>query len=85
MNPTDFPEATKTFTKPEGWTDEQCTPLHVHEGMFGTEHILLSRWMPTEQEKKDIADGKPVWLTIFGTGHPPVALFTGNPFPESPL
>lgn len=30
MNPINFPESNKTLTKPEGWTDDECSSLPIH-------------------------------------------------------
>lgn len=32
MLPVDFPEKNFVYTKPEGWTDEQCSDLAVWKG-----------------------------------------------------
>jgi hypothetical protein len=79
MNPVDFPQANRTFTKPTSMTDEECAPLRVHD----TGGELVSCWQPTEEERAAIAAGAPVWLRIFGRGHPPVVLEVAPPFSVS--
>lgn len=76
MRSTDFPEANLTYGKPAEMTDEECGSLRVHKYEGGA----ISRWLPTEEEKKAIAEGKPIWLYVIGGGHPPVALTTERPF-----
>lgn len=76
MNPVDFPQANRTFTKPEGWTDLECSPLRVHD----TGQELISCWQPTDEERAAIAAGAPIWLSVCGHGHPPVILSAESPF-----
>jgi hypothetical protein len=70
MQPIDFAQANKTFTKPEGMTDEECSPLRVQV----TEEALISKWMPSDVEKAGIAAGEPVTLSVYSRSHPPVML-----------
>ena len=78
VNPTNFPEATIVLGKPPGMTDDQCASLPIHHDKKNS--ALISRWLPTPAEREAIAAGKPVWLWIYGNGHPPVALTTERPF-----
>lgn len=77
MTPFKFPGSNKVFTKPEGWTDDQCSDLHTYVGKDddGVPYIL-SAWMPSEADKEAVAAGRPVMLKITGTGMPPVLLYT---------
>jgi hypothetical protein len=84
VNPIDFPQKTRVLQKPPSMTDEECSPLAIHD--TGAE--LLSCWQPTDEERAAIAAGAPIWLSVVGRGHPPVALFVESPFalpdPDSP-
>ncbi|WP_454710963.1 hypothetical protein [Cupriavidus nantongensis] len=56
--------------KPE--TDGECIALPVHRDEANGR--WLSWYRPTEQDIANILAGKPVRLSIFGSGHPPVAI-----------
>lgn len=71
MNHKEFPEANKTLTKPEGWTDEECSPLRVYSD--GQECISL--WRPTLRERLSILFFGAVWLRVWsGQTQAPVCL-----------
>lgn len=91
MNPIHFPEANIVYTKPEGWTDDQCGSLSVHRMLIPREptkgqeegrvdQVMISCWQPSDEEIEEIKEGKPVYLLITAAGQPPVALMTQNPF-----
>lgn len=39
-----------------------------------TDDGFISAWFPTPEELKALNDGAPVYLFIYGAGHPPVYL-----------
>ncbi len=84
MLPTQFDQANFTFTKPEGWTDEQCMSLPVFKGTDteGTP-CIISCWRLSKEDLEDIQRTGVVWLNIIGHGMPPVSVFTENPFQQS--
>ena len=57
MNPTDFPQATKTLSPGE---NESCGGLRVWTD--GAE--CISAWMPTETERAALIAGEPVFLRV---------------------
>jgi hypothetical protein len=72
------------LTLPEGWHEvifaehqPQYTPLPVALRVDGR---LVSRWRPTEDERKAIAEGKDVFLTVLTFNEPlqPVLLTVGG-------
>lgn len=77
MKPIDFPEKTKTLSKPPDMTDEQCQPLPV----FNDGTVCISCWQPSWRERLAIAFGRPVWLSII-SGHtqPPALVAADYPF-----
>jgi hypothetical protein len=81
MLPVNFSEANFTFTKPSSMTDEECGDLRVHKGNYsdGTP-VIISKWQPSKEDIEAINRGEGVYLSIVGTGMPPVSLFTENPF-----
>lgn len=84
MNPTDFPQANHTFNRPASMTEAECEPLRVHAGLdYDGIPFSVSRWNPTPEERATIAAGAPVWLWVFGRGHPPVMVSAEDPWPEA--
>jgi len=81
MLPIDFKEANFTFAKPEGWTDEQCSDLRVWKGN-DTEGmpLIISAWKPSKEDLEALNNGQPLFLSVYGSGMPPVSIFTENPF-----
>jgi hypothetical protein len=39
---------------------------------------MVTSWQPTPRELEALAAGAPVYLTVLGTGHPPVMLTVGD-------
>jgi hypothetical protein len=76
MDPTRFPQANTVLGPPPDMGEGECQALAVHrDGVH-----CISRWMPTAQEREDIANGEPVWLWVrTGQSQPPVALTTTPP------
>lgn len=83
MKPVDFEQSNLSMRPPEGWTEEQCGVLPVCHVRVPVEDSVVngfvSCWQPTDQERADIAAGKPVWLTVLGEGQPPVNVGTECP------
>lgn len=86
MLPVTFNEANFTFGKPPSMSDEQCASLHVFRGSAPIDEqgtlmpVVISKWQPSREDIDAINNGEPIWLSITGTGMPPVSLFTENPF-----
>jgi hypothetical protein len=81
MQPITFPEANFIFNKPSEMTDEQCGDLPVAklkdpDGV----PLIISCWELSEEDKARVAETGSIWLTICGTGMPPVGLQTEKPF-----
>lgn len=85
MTPEKFEQANKVFSKPEGWTEDQCGDLPVWAGSDQSGHpCIISKWVPSKEELAALNAGEGIYLMIAGTGMPPVSLFTGSPFVENP-
>jgi hypothetical protein len=86
MLPIHFDEANTIFRKPEGWTDEQCSDLSTWRGDMridehgNTSPTIVSCWQLSKEDLEEINRTGKIWLSITGTGMPPVSLFTENPF-----
>jgi len=71
MQPISFKESNKTLGKPQGWTDEQCSPLPV----FSDGKQCISLWKPTIKERLSILFFGRVWLWVWtGATQPPVSI-----------
>lgn len=83
MTPETFAEVNMNMKAPEGWKDDDCGALpvcHVTVDINGQKvNGFVSCWRPNEKEMQDIAEGKPVFLTVLSGGMPPVNLQTVNP------
>lgn len=56
-----------------------CGDLPVYHG----QGQFISCWELTEEQIQDIIDNKRIWLSVFGSGQPPVWLSTDYPFIEA--
>lgn len=70
--------ATRYLGAPADWKPDQDGPcLHLAIRDISAEsgaNVMVSAWMPTPAEVEAIKRGAPVYLYVWGTGHPPVAL-----------
>jgi len=72
MRAIDFPESNITFGKPDNMTDEQCFSISAYKG----DGFINTVWMPNKEDIDAINAGRPIILSIIGSGMPPVSLFT---------
>lgn len=72
----------KVFRLPGG-TEDNDLWLYEEETDEGTH--LRSTWVPTDEERKAIAEGANIELVVWGEGHPPVLIQTcGYPLGAPP-
>lgn len=68
--------ATRYLGAPADWKPDQdgdCSHLAIVDAQLpGGMPVMISAWEPTPAEIQRIVEGKPVYLQIVGTGHPPV-------------
>lgn len=76
--PTDFPQVNVRLGKPEGMTDAECTPLPAHRSL--QPRCFVSCWRPTVEDLERLVRGAPIWVYVYGDGHPPLAVTTEDPF-----
>lgn len=81
MKPVDFPQKNIVLVGPPETSRELIIPLPAFKGFFndGTP-AFISCWEPNDEERKAIAEGKPVWFVSLSRFHPPISLITENPF-----
>lgn len=81
MKAVKFKEQNTVFTKPEGWSDEECGPLPAYRG----KGQIVSCWELSPEEIKTLQDnGGRIWLGICSSVQPPVYLTVTSPFVEAP-
>ncbi len=79
MTPTRIEPCTRIMGRPSGTLEEDCGSLAIsdaHDPIWG--NVMRSAWVPTDEERKAIANGAPVILQIVGDRHPVVSVFTGD-------
>lgn len=79
MEPVPIEPCTRIMERPRGTLEEDCTALQIADvqcPIWGKR--MVSAWRPSAEEREAIANGAPVMLSIVGTVHPVVALFTGE-------
>lgn len=80
MHPIHFPEANRTYTKPKGWTDEQCGDLHTlqqFDESIGCETII-SVWQPNKEDIEAFMAGRPLIIRLVGYQMCPIDMWTNN-------
>lgn len=71
--------ATRVLGKPADMTDEECGPLAIRDTPSEQGNVMVSAWIPTPDELVHLAQGAPIYLYVWGNGHPPVAIEVGEP------
>lgn len=85
MVPCDFAESNLVLDKPPSMTRDECTPLSVlYTKTADDKPVVISCWKLTRDELDEIIRTGRVWLTVYGSGMPPVALGTDKPFETVP-
>lgn len=81
MLPTTFEGYNFVYTKPGSMTDEQCMDLPVFKGLDANGlPVIVSCWRFSKEDLEEIQRTGCIYLSVCGTGMPPVGLFTENPF-----
>lgn len=81
MNPIDFPQKNLVLVGPPETTRPLIIPLPAFKG-YDPDGIpvFISCWEPTAEERKGIAEGKPIWFYSLSRFHPPIHLTINDPF-----
>lgn len=80
MLPGRISNATHALGAPLDWNkDDQgaCSRLFVRAEGTSAGPGMTSAWFPTQEEIARIVEGAPIYLTILGSGHPPVCMGVG--------
>lgn len=83
MSPSAFDEENILLQPPEGVSSEDCAVISAFRGVnVAGQDVIVSCWKPSREELEEIRKTGRVWLVIWGTGMPPVALLGHKPFEE---
>lgn len=76
MRPTQHPSNNDVLRAPPGATVEQCRPLPITRVMYGDPGVpgVVSYWQPSAEQLRLLNAGRPVWLSVLGVTHPPMAI-----------
>lgn len=89
MHGVSFPQQTTVYGKPAGWKDEDCYGLPVSQSIYLNSDekpvpCLISCWEQdlTDVQLEEIVRTRKVrsYLSITGTGMPPVSISLDSPF-----
>lgn len=81
MMPHHFKEANTIYTKPQGWTDEDCSSISACVATVGNgDKVIVTFWKPSYEDIQAIMAGGGIYMTVFGNGLPPISLTTESPF-----
>ena len=81
MIPARVEGCTRALGAPSGWTPEtngDCGFLRIRDEMNGDVPAMVSAWEPTPAELAELNAGGKVYLSVIGTGHPPVWVWVGE-------
>lgn len=80
MIPAMIQGATRNLGAPKNWTAEDgiCRGLPIRDDNGGGQNLMTSAWEPTPAELDLLNKGAKIYLTIVGTGHPPVSLWVNE-------
>lgn len=83
MRPRRTHASNQVFRLPGGTEDNDLWVTLRQDPRYGLE--ISSTWQPTQAERDAIAAGANIELTVWGHGHPPVALgLTAGPLGKPP-
>lgn len=77
MNSIRLTDATRRLGAPSNWNHETDGICHTLE-ICDRDGWMISGWMPTDVERKRIAEGAPIFLHIQGIAHPVVGMSVGD-------
>lgn len=84
MTPSNFKQANRMFTAPEGMDETQVASipacaLVMNGGPLDGSAMVVVAWKPSEEELKELNNGGLVYLSVLG-GLPPHTVGTSFPF-----
>lgn len=77
MRPIPIKGCTRRIGAPEGWDHSKEGICHTIE-VLDEDGWMITAWMPSEKDLKNLNDGYPFLLMIKGQRHPVVSLAIGG-------
>ena len=76
MRPTQHPSNNDVLKAPAGATVDECRALPITRVLYQPSNMpaVVSYWQPTPAQIELLKAGRPVWLSIVGHTHPPLAI-----------
>ena len=67
---------TRVFGKPNNWNEDsgECVDLYVKDIQFPDSNVMVTEWKPDPGELEQLNNGGSLFLWIYGTIHPPIAM-----------
>lgn len=80
MEPGSINGATRVLGAPSNWDQSQgeCVGLPILDRDTPHGHVMISEWVPTEEERERLARGMPVHVWVYGHGHPVLSVTVGE-------
>lgn len=73
--------ATRKLGAPRDWNEKAhgpCGTLPIRDELTAAGWGMTSAWLPTPEELEQLVAGAPIYLTVIGEVHPPVAMAVGS-------
>lgn len=76
MRPVKLQDETRSFAAPQSWDESEgpCDTLSIYDYASENGNVMVSAWMPDDEERKALIDGAVLYLHIHGAVHPVVGL-----------
>lgn len=80
MKPIHLSDETRALKAPSNWSDEdgECGTLSIYDHETANGNVMISAWLPDEQELEALRKGAILYLHIYGAQHPVVGLSIQN-------
>lgn len=86
MVPVSFAESNCVFDKPRSMTRDECTALSAWIGRDSSDNeVVISCWKLTAEDLRELQKTGRIWLYVYSTTLPPVALTAVRPWEETKL
>lgn len=76
MRPTQHTSNNDVLRPPRGASADECRPLPITRVLYQPSNMpaVVSYWQPTPEQLALLNAGRPVWLSVMGSTHPPMAI-----------
>lgn len=76
MRPVQHPSNNDVLGAPKGATPDQCSALPITRIRYQPSGVpaIVSYWQPTAEQLQLLNQGKPIWLSLWGSTMPPASI-----------